>query len=344
MEIQTNTLPTQLEEQVKSSGLELTEAQSIAANYSPFFEVVAEKEAELKKLEKGNPSHVAIAKRIRIDLGKTASAIDQVKKQHKEMLLTRTRYIDGLFNAANGYVRLTQETAKEIEDHFERMETERKAKLREARVAQLVQFEGLEPLSISEMSDAEWSNYLVGVEAGFNARIAAEAKAKADLEAAQELERKRIQEQAEENARLKVEAEKAAKELAEANAAKAKAEAEANAKIEAARKEAEEKAAKERAEIEAKAKIEREVAAKVAAELQAKKDAEAKVEADRIAAEKQAEADRVKAAKAPIKTKLNLWVDSFELPQADVDNPTTNVILEKFNAYKVWAKSQVESL
>lgn len=344
MENQLTTLPEQLEEQVKSSGLELTEAQSIAANYAPFFEVVAEKEAELKKLEKGNPHHVAIAKRIRIDLGRTASAIDAVKKQHKEMLLTRTRYIDGLFNAANGYARLTQETAKDHEDYFERLETERKAKLREVRAAQLVQFEGLEPISISDMSDAEWSNYLVGVEAGFNARIAAEAKAKAELEAAQESERKRIQDQAEENARLKIQAELQAAELAKANAEKQRIESEANAKIEAARKEAEQQAAKERAEMEAKAKLERDAAAKVVAELQAKKDAEAKSEAERIALEKQAEAERIKATKAPIKTKLNLWVDSFELPKTDVDNSTTNVILEKFNAYKAWAKTQVENL
>lgn len=337
-------LPSQLEEQANNSGLEMSEAQALAANYAPFFDVIAAKEAELKTLEKGNALHVAAAKRIRMDLGRTCSALEAVKKQHKEMLLTRTRYIDGLFNAANGYGRLTQETAKEIEDHFERMEAERKAKLREERAAQLVQFEGMEPTLIAEMSDAEWDNYLVGVEAGFKARIEAEARAKAELEAAQEAERKRIEEQAKENARLKAEADKREAEIAKEREAQAKALAEANAKAEAEKKEAEEKAAKERAELEAKAQAEREAAAKVAAELQAKKDAEAKAEAERLKAEAEAEAARIKAAKAPIKVKLNTWVDSFELPTTDVDNPTTNVIIEKFAAFKAWAKSQVENV
>jgi colicin import membrane protein len=384
-----NTLPAQLDEQVKNSGIELSEAQSLAANYAPFFEVVAAKEAELKLLEKGNAAHVASAKRIRIDLGKTCSALDSVKSEHKKALLTRTRYIDGLFNAANGYARLTQEAAKEIEDHFERMEAERKSKLRDERAAQLVQFEGLEPTTITEMSDAEWANYLVGVEAGFKARIEAEAKAKAEAEAAAEAERQRIAEQAAENARLKSEAEKREADLIELRnnlSAKAKTflldngykechggmsavnyhhfigenhyglfdtereytlfteRVTEQSKLESARKEAEEKAAKERAEFEAKAKAEREAAAKVAAELQAKKDAEAKAEADRLKAEAEAEAARIKAAKAPVKDKLNAWVKSFSLPSTDVSNSTTNVIEEKFNAFKAWAETQVENI
>ena len=344
MKTNQTTLPAQLDEQVKNSGLELSEAQSLAANYAPFFEVVAAKEAELKVLEKGNAAHVASAKRIRVDLGKTCSALESVKKEHKAALLTRTRYIDGLFNAANGYARLTQETAKDIEDHFERIEAERKANLREVRAAQLVPFEGLEPTTIAEMSDAEWANYLIGVEAGFKARIEAEAKAKAEAEAAAEAERQRIAEQAAENARLKAEADAREAEIAKEREAQAKALAEANAKAEAARKEAEEKAAKERAEIEAKAAAEREAAAKVAAELQAKKDAEAQAEADRLKAEADAEAARIKAAKAPVKVKLNAWVDSFSLPSTDVSSPTTNVIEEKFNAFKTWAKTQVENI
>jgi hypothetical protein len=336
-------LPAQLDEQVKNSGLELSEAQSLAANYAPFFEVVAAKEAELKALEKGNAAHVASAKRIRVDLGRTCSALESVKKDHKAALLVRTRYIDGLFNAANGYARLTQETAKDIEDHFERIEAERKEKLREARAAKLVPFEGMEPTLISEMSDTEWANYLVGVEAGFNARIAAEAKAKAEAEAAAEAERQRIAEQAAENTRLKAEAEARGKQMAEE---RAKAEAERKAAQDAADKarlEAEAKAAKERAELEAKIRAEAEAKAKVEAELEAKRQAEARAEVERIAAEQKAEAERIKAAKAPIKVKLNAWVDSFTLPSTDVDNATAHVITEKFNAFKAWAKTQVEN-
>jgi colicin import membrane protein len=339
-----NTLPSKIEEQVKASGLELSEAQTIAGQYAPLMSEIAEIEAVVKTLETGKAADLEKAKRARIDLGKICSRAERQKQSDKEKVLVRGRFIDGLYNTVNGYGRLTQESAKEIEDYAERIEAERKAKLKAERLASLEPFGVPEPLGLAEMTEDVFANYLTGVETAHRLRIEAEAKAKAEAEAAAEAERQRIAEQAAENARLKAEAEARERELA---AERAKVEAERKAAQDAADKarlEAEAKAAKERAELEAKLRAEAEAKAKVEAELQAKKDAEAKAEADRIAAEKKAEAERIKAAKAPIKVKLNAWVDSFTLPDTDVDNATAHVIREKFNAFKAWAKTQVENV
>lgn len=100
-------------------------------------------------------------------------------------------------------------------------------------------------------------------------------------------------------------------------------------------KEQSEKLAKEKAEKE---KLEAELKAKADAELKAKQEAEAK-ERERVAAEK-------KAAKAPKKQKLNTWIDGFVMgtPAGLNDDETVVSILEKFEAFKKWAKVQIENL
>jgi hypothetical protein len=337
-------LPAKLDEQVKASGLELSEAQTIAANYAPIMNEVAEIEAIVQTLEVGNPEHVEKAKRARIELGRMRSKADAQKKADKEKILVRGRYVDGLFNVTNGYITMTQERAKEIEEHAARVEAERIAKLQAERSALVAEWSEVEIPNLGEMSEVVFTNLLAGMKAAKEAAIEAERKAEEQRQAEAEAERQRIAEQAAENARLKAEAEAREKQVAEERA-KAEAERKAiEAKAEQERKAAEEKAAAERAKIEAERKAEAEARAKVEAELQAKKDAEAKAEADRIAAEKKAEAERIKAAKAPIKVKLNAWVDSFTLPATDVDTDASKVITEKFNAFKAWAKTQVENV
>lgn len=323
-------LPVKLQEQVSNSGIELTEAQAIASNYAPIFQEVAEQEEIVKGLEKGNPDHVSIAKRARIDLGKICSKADAQKKSDKEKILLRGRFIDGLYNAANGYGRLTQEAAKEIEDHFENMERERIAKLQAERSLEIEKYGGTEYPELGRMSEEVWCNFLAGTIANYEARIAAEKKAEADRVAAELAEKKRIEEQRIENERLKKEAEERERQIAEERAANEKARIEEQAKADAERK-----------KVEARLKKEAEERARIAAELQAKIDAERKAEAEKAEAERLRMAAEEKAAKAPVKNRMESWVESFELPSTDIENPTTNVILTRFDSFKKWAKEQV---
>lgn len=213
---------------------------------------------------------------------------------------------------------------EETKKRFEEEQKELKAQQRMLKVAKVAP--EMARNEFENMSDETFDIFFAGIEKAFNDRIAAEKQAEAERiakEKAEAEERERIRL---ENIRLQKEREVAEKALAEERA-----------KAEAERKEADAKAAKERAEIEAKERESREAAEKALAELNAKKEAEEKAFAD-------AESARIKASKAPIKVKLNTWVDSFSLPEIDVDNPTTNAINEKFNAFKVWAKNQVETV
>jgi hypothetical protein len=86
--------------------------------------------------------------------------------------------------------------------------------------------------------------------------------------------------------------------------------------------------------------LEDELKAKQEAERKAKEEADKK-EAERIAAEK-------KAAKAPDKEKLINMVESISMSIPELNDATSiaisNVINAKFESFKSWAKSQIESI
>jgi len=324
-------LPEKINSAVKSSGVELSKAEAIAANYAPFMEQIAAQSEIVKGLTLGDPKDVEKAKRVRIDIGKICSSVGEQKTKDKAEVLVVGRFIDSLFNTVEGYGRLTQSDAKEIETHAEQIETKRLSDLRESRLAELVEFEGIEPMGVAAMSPDVWGNYLAGVKVAFTAKKEAEEAARVAAEQVAIAEQARLAEQAAENVRLKAEAD-----------AREKVIALEREQAEAARKLAEDIAAKEIAAANVKAKAEADAREKVEAELKDKKDAEAKALADIAAANAQAEADRIKAAKAPVKIKLTKWVESFELPTTDVDNETTKDIDAKFESFKTWAKSLIE--
>ena len=74
-----------------------------------------------------------------------------------------------------------------------------------------------------------------------------------------------------------------------------------------------------------------------------KDDAEKKKAEDDAKAKKEAD----KLAKAPIKKQLTVWVDSFSinLPNGELLNNETALRIEtKFDAFKKWAKSEIENI
>lgn len=83
---------------------------------------------------------------------------------------------------------------------------------------------------------------------------------------------------------------------------------------------------------------------RIAKELSDKKAAEAKAEADRIAAEKAAKLEAEKLAKAPIKSQLTAWVNSFQIPQTAIEHEKKALIIEKFGRFLDWAKSEVNDI
>ena len=57
-----------------------------------------------------------------------------------------------------------------------------------------------------------------------------------------------------------------------------------------------------------------------------------------------AEIKSKKNAKAPIKKQLSIWVDGFLIAEINVENEKKALIKEKFEAFKKWAKNEIESI
>jgi len=296
---------------------------------------------------------------LRRKLVKTRTGIADIHKTQKAFFLSAGRFVDAWKNKETLPIEQMEEKLSEIEKHFERIEAERIAKLESDRKTEISAYSDLFPSGLGVMDESVYQNYLVSVKLGYEAKIKAEQEAEA--------ERLRLIEVEKENARLKaIEDEKIRQEnerlKAEAIAKEKEIEAERKRQSDLLAKQkanADEKARIEKekqdailAEIEAKAKIEREKAEaerkRLEDELKAKQEAERKakelaeqLEADRIAAEK-------KAAKAPDKEKLVKMVDSIviSIPELKDSNAiaAANVINAKFEAFKTWAKSQIESV
>jgi len=227
-----------------------------------------------------------------------------------------------------------EENARWKEETAKRFEAE-KAELKvQERILIISKFYPEIPrLDFENMSDEGFSLFLAAIEKQYNDKIEAEAKAEeeriavlkaaAEAKAAMEAENKRLREVAEEKEN----------------------------QIQAERKAMELKAQKEKAAADAILKTAKDANEKLQAEIKAKAEAEAKVKKDaeiKAALElKEKQLAEAKAAKAPKKQKLNDWVDSFTLPPIPnglTNNETSIEIIEKFEAFKKWAKTKVETI
>jgi len=232
--------------------------------------------------------------------------------------------------------RWKEETAK----RFEAEKKELKVQERILAFSKLNYIDRIERSEFENLSDESFALLFAGIEKQYNDKIEAEAKAEeeriavlkaaVEAKAAMEAENKRL------------------KELAEAKENQMQSE---RAKAEVERKAMELKAQKEKSAADAILKTAREANEKLQAEIRAKAELEAKVKKDAEIKEalelKQKNHAEAKAAKAPKKQKLNDWVDSFSLfpiPNGVNSDETAIEIIEKFEAFKKWAKTKIETL
>jgi hypothetical protein len=233
--------------------------------------------------------------------------------------------------------RWKEETAKRIADERKELETQ-------TRMAKVSKFNpDLHRSEFENMSSEMFEMFLSSLEKAYNDKIEAERIAEESRLAAIEadrLERERIKA---ENERLEKEAAEKEKQLQIERAEAARKQKELEDAAREAQRIADEKAAKERAESEKVLQAERAKQEALQAELKAKQDSEiaAKKEAERIEAEQKAA--EAKAAKAPLKTKMTVWVDNFEIADFE-SNPTADEIKVKFEDFKKWAKYQISKI
>jgi hypothetical protein len=290
----------------------------------------AKKAAELRKLIKNNRT----------------KGIEVWHKTTKDYFLKGGQFVDAIKRKEIAENERMEEALEQIEKHQENLEKERIAKLQREREGLLLAYEveNLSTLNLGNMNDDVFDSFLSASKQKFNDKKEAERKAEEERlarEKAELEERERIKV---ENERLKKEAEQKEKELAEERkAAEEKLRIERE-KAEQERMERELLLAKERAENEKKLKEEREQKEKIERELAEKKAAEELKEKERIAAEEKARKEAEKLAKAPIKKQLNVWVDSFQLPEFTNEHELANEIKAKFEAFKTWSKNQIENI
>ena len=264
----------------------------------------------------------------------------------KEFFLKGGQFVDAIKRKEVAVNERMEDNLETIEKHFENLEKERKANLNAERVGILEPYNAFVPmgLNLGEISEDEFTKILNGSKLQFEQHQKAEAEAEEKRIADAKAERERIEAQRIENERLKAEADKREKEIeAERKKqadilAKQKAEADKIAKAEA------EKQAKIQAEKDAELKRERDAKSKLEAELQAKKDAEVKAEKERLAEVARKAKEDEKLAKAPIKKQLIVWVEDFKIAELNLENEKKTLILQKFEAFKKRAKSEIESI
>jgi colicin import membrane protein len=219
-----------------------------------------------------------------------------------------------------------EEKAKYKADYIKRHEAEQKELRTQKRINAIQPFAEINRIEFENMSEESFETFLSGLKTAHEARVAADLKAEAERIEAARIEAERIENQRLDNERLKIEAiereEKAAKERQAA-------------KIEAD---------KLKAKNDEILKSERAEKVRIEKELQDKKDAEIRAENQRKEVERLAKIETDKLAKAPIKNQLLVWVETFELPQLKSDNEKATQIKARFESFKKWAKTEIETI
>lgn len=346
---------------VNNHSLEESKAKALVKVFQPLTEALDENEDAyqdiLSKEKDGvTVSLTAEAKKLRLKIRPIRTTADKLHKEVKAAITAEGRAIDGVRNAVKAAVSEKEEKLKEIEEHFIRIEAEKKARLQEERLHALEKYEvETTGLNLGEMSTDAWATYLMGVKAQHNERLEAERKAE---EARIEEQRKRdlyekrrnelipVWQFTDEVARQSNLGEISDKEFKGLLDYATKKKHEHELKQEEIRKE-NERLQKEAAEREKKAKQEREKQelalrkereekAHIEAELKAKKEEEERQR-------KEAEEKERQAALAPDKDKLLAFVSDLEkLTVPDVKSKEALVVVEDIVTLVTRLKNFVE--
>jgi hypothetical protein len=332
----------------KDFGLEESKAKQIAEQFKPMLDkmIELEKEAnEVFSLNLEDPNTAKKAKEVRLKYVKVRTGTSDIHKQQKSFYLQAGRFVDGWKNAQLFASQGIEDKLQYIENYFEIKEKERIQKVQKERLLLVEPFlESTFGLDLGNMSKETFDNFLLGSKTNFEAKKEAERLEAERLEKERLAEIERQKEIEKENARLKAEAEAKQKEL-EKERTKLEAERKANEqKIAEEREKAKAEADRIESEILAKLKAEQEEKAKIEAELKAKKEAEEKQEAERLAKIEAEKKEAEKLAKEPVKKQLSVWVNSFELPETNLENDKTEEIKAKFDSFKKWCLMQIKNI
>lgn len=296
-----------------------------------------------------NEENLQTFKELRLKIVKNRTqGIEKWHKTNKAFYLAGGRFVDAIKNKE---ILINEDMESKLmvaEKHFENLEKERLINLQKERVSILCEYvQDAAERDLSSMPEDVWVAFLETKKKVHLDLIEAEYKAEKERVAKEKAEKEAIKKQRIENERLKKEAELREKEI-EKERLEAKQKEQLRLQAEQKEREArEENERLEKAKQEAILKKEREEKAKLEAELKAKKDKEIAEQKEREAIELKAKKLAEKQAKAPIKKQLNIWVDGFniDLPNSELLNEEKALLIKsKFEAFKVWAKKEVDTI
>lgn len=318
---QTETLPAALLKITETSGIAITEAQSIGFKFAPFMQKVNEISMQIEAIERDNPTpeDAALARRLRLNLveNRGIKGLATVHKDLKAESLIRGRLIDSFRNVVDQTSEMSELIAERIEKHSERVEVERQLQLSNDRKLLLAPYgTDTEYLPLGKLTDEQFGKILANEKLLFeakqnelirleNERIENERIAEENRKEAERLRLEKLEIERVENERVKKEL--AAKELLlQKERETARIQAEKLAKENAAKLAEQQRIAeverKKQAEILAK---QQEITRKAQAELQEKKDKEAQILADQKVKE-------LAALAAPDKIKIKVLFETIK--------------------------------
>ena len=169
------------DEQLKE--LEESKAKQIKAVFAPMVKMLEGFEEQYKEVMslKISPEKCKQAKKLRIAVSKVRIDADKVRKIQKEEYLRAGNAIQGVYNILKFAVTDKEEKLREIEEHFERIEAEKKAQLQLDRQVELAKYDSDgEFVDLGNMPDEVWKNYLAGVKNNYESLREAEYKAEED--------------------------------------------------------------------------------------------------------------------------------------------------------------------
>lgn len=347
-------------------GIDENRGLEIVNKFSPLqFEINAYNEQYKSILESELTEELTVkARDLRLKLKDIRTKqVNKIHKSEKDFYLQGGRFVDAWKNKLNTIIEVQEDKLQQIEDYFLNIEKQKIEDLRNSRWLRLKEYTDLEPNDLGLMSEDIFNATLNGF---------------IQIEKEKELEQKRIEEEkAEEERILKLHNLRKEKTLpffdfwneedkkqnlgiiseSDFNTFFDRIQLnkkEFDIKQEEFRKENERlrlEAELKQKEIEKQQKIEAE---KLRKEILEKEKLEAEIKANKIKLEKEEQAkkeeqerlrlEQEEIRKAPIKKQLSFWIDSFEIPDTDIENEITLEIKQKFESFLKWSKNKINEM
>jgi hypothetical protein len=194
-----------------------SKAEQIEAAFKPMLETLKDMEAayDMVMYQEISPELCKKAKRLRLDIAKIRLAADKVRKTEKEQYKVGADAIQGMYNILKFGTSEKEESLKNLETHYERIEADRKQKCEDERQALLLPYYAMigVQMNLSDKTVEEWEKYLAMVKAADQSRL---DKIESDRIAQELIDKKEADEREErirEDERKKITAEKLLKSI-----------------------------------------------------------------------------------------------------------------------------------